>query len=97
VCRATATAAKAQLNNADALIFDLRDNGGGFPNMVSMIAAHLFDHPEYLYCPLENTTAESWTQSPVPRNKLGNKPVYLLTSSRRISASEEITFPSVQL
>jgi C-terminal processing protease CtpA/Prc len=82
----------ARLNNVDALIFDLRDNGGGFPNMVSLIAAYLFDHPEYLYCPLENTTAESWTHSPVPGNKLANKPVYLLTSSRTISAAEEFTY-----
>jgi len=58
--------AMAKLNDADALIFDLRDNRGGFPSMVSLIAAYLFDHPEYMYCPLENTTAESWTHSPVP-------------------------------
>jgi len=42
-----------KLNDADAVIFDLRDNRGGFPSMVSLIAAYLFDHPEYLYCPLE--------------------------------------------
>lgn len=91
-CQATATAAMAQLNNADALIFDLRDNRGGFPSMVSLIAAYLFDHPEYMYCPLENTTAESWTHSPVPGNKLANKPVYVLTSSRTISAAEQFTY-----
>jgi hypothetical protein len=92
VCRAVATAAMAQLNNADALIFDLRDNSGGFPSMVSLIAAYLFDHPEYMYCPLENTTSESWTHSPVPGNKLANKPVYILTSPRTISAAEEFTY-----
>lgn len=92
VCRATATAAMAKLNDADALVFDLRDNRGGFPSMVSLIAAYLFDHPEYLYCPLENTTAESWTHSPVPGNKLANKPVYVLTSPRTISAAEEFTY-----
>lgn len=92
VCRATATAAMAQLNNADALIFDLRDNRGGFPSMVSLIAAYLFDHPEYMYCPLQNTTAESWTHSPVPGNKLANKPAYILTSPRTFSAAEEFTY-----
>jgi len=92
VCQATATAAMAKLNDADALIFDLRDNRGGFPSMVSLIAAYLFDHPEYMYCPLENTTAESWTHSPVPGNKLANKPVYVLTSPRTISAAEEFTY-----
>jgi C-terminal processing protease CtpA/Prc len=92
VCQGTVTAAMTKLNDADALIFDLRDNRGGFPSMVSLIAAYLFDHPEYMYCPLENTTAESWTHSPVPGNKLANKPVYILTSSRTISAAEEFTY-----
>jgi C-terminal processing protease CtpA/Prc len=92
LCQATATAAMTKLNDTDALIFDLRDNRGGFPSMVSLIAAYLFDHPEYMYCPLENTTAESWTRSPVPGNKLSNKPVYILTSSRTISAAEQFTY-----
>jgi Peptidase family S41 len=92
VCQATATAAMAKLNDVDALIFDLRDNRGGFPSMVSLLAAYLFDHPEYMYCPLENTTAESWTHSPVPGNKLASKPVYILTSSRTISAAEQFTY-----
>jgi Peptidase family S41 len=92
VCATTAAAAMTKLNDVDALIFDLRDNRGGFPSMVSLIAAYLFDHPEYMYCPLENTTAESWTRSPVPGNKLANKPVYILTSSRTISAAEQFTY-----
>jgi peptidase S41-like protein len=92
VCQATAAAAMTKLNDADALVFDLRDNRGGFPSMVSLIAAYLFDHPEYMYCPLENTTAESWTHSPVPGNKLASKPVYILTSSRTISAAEQFTY-----
>jgi hypothetical protein len=92
VCQATAVAAMARLNNARTLIFDLRDNRGGFPSMVSLIAAYLFDHPEYIYCPLRNTTVESWTHSPVPGNKLADKPVYILTSSRTISAAEEFAY-----
>jgi hypothetical protein len=92
VCQATAAAAMAKLNDANTVIFDLRDNRGGFPSMVSVIAAYLFDHPEYIYCPLENTTADSWTHSPVPGNKLVTKPVYILTSSRTISAAEQFTY-----
>jgi hypothetical protein len=92
VCQITAITAMAKVNDADALIFDLRDNRGGFPNMVSLIAAYLFDHPEYMYCPLENTTTESWTHSPVPGNKLANKPVYILTSARTISGAEQFTY-----
>ena len=92
VCRSTAEAAMASLNSADAVIFDLRDNSGGFPNMVSLIAAYLFDHPEYMYNPRENTTENSWTRSPVPGSRLADKPAYILTSSRTLSGAEQFTY-----
>jgi len=59
--------------------------------MVAMIAAYLFDHPEYLYHPRENTTEQSWTRLPVPGNKLADKPEYVLTSRRTISGAEQFT------
>jgi len=92
VCRPTATAAMASLNHADAIIFDLRDNRGGEPEMVKLMAAYLFDHPEYFYSPRENTTEQSWTQSPVPGNRLADKPVYLLTSARTFSGAEQFCY-----
>ncbi len=92
VCQAAARAAMASLNHADAIIFDLRDNRGGYPAMVMLLAAYLFDHPEYLYNPRENTTRQSWTQSPVPGNRLADKPVYLLTSSRTASGAEHFSY-----
>jgi len=92
VCRATATAAMASLNQADAIIFDLRGNGGGEPEMVALIASYLFDHPEYWYNPRENTTQHSWTRSPVPGNRLADKPVYVLTSARTFSGAEQFCY-----
>jgi hypothetical protein len=92
ICESTARAAMNRLNGADAIIFDLRDNRGGEPEMVALMAAYLFDHPEYLYNPRENTTQQSWTQSPVPGNKLADKPVYVLTSSRTFSGAEQFCF-----
>jgi C-terminal processing protease CtpA/Prc len=70
----------------------LRDNRGGDPGMVSMIAAYLFDHPEYWYNPREGTTERSWTRPPVPGNRLADKPVYLLTSSSTISGAEQFSY-----
>jgi hypothetical protein len=32
----------------DAIIFDLRDNGGGDPKMVALISSYLFDQPTHL-------------------------------------------------
>lgn len=92
VCEATVEAVMTSLNHADAIIFDLRDNRGGEPAMVSFMAAYLFDHPEYLYNPRENTTEESWTHSPVPGNTLADKPVFVLTSGRTFSGAEQFCY-----
>ena len=92
VCQPTAAAAMASLNGADAMIIDLRENRGGEPAMVALMAAYLFDHPEYLYNPRENTTEQSWTRSPVPGNRLADKPVYLLTSARTYSGAEQFSY-----
>jgi len=91
-CRKTAVAAMHQLNRANALIFDLRDNRGGEPQTVSFFASYLFDHPEYFYNPRENTSSASWTDSPVPGNLLADKPVYILTSSHTFSGAEQFCY-----
>jgi hypothetical protein len=92
VCEATARAAMNRLNEADAIIIDLRENRGGDPDMVMLLAAYLFDHPEYMYNPRENTTQRSWTLSPVSGNKLADKPVYVLTSGLTASAAEHFSY-----
>lgn len=92
VCQAAAAAAMASLNHADAIIFDLRENSGGFSNMVSLISAYLFDHPEYIYDPRESPTRLSWTRSPVPGSRLADKPVYVLTSASTVSAAEQFCY-----
>lgn len=92
VCRSTAVTAMAQLNNVDAIIFDLRDNQGGYPDMVSLVASYLFDHPVDWYNPRDDTRQPSRTQSPVPGSQLANKPVYVLTSGRTISGAEQFSY-----
>ncbi|HEY6414403.1 MAG TPA: S41 family peptidase [Edaphobacter sp.] len=83
------------LAHTDAVIFDLRENGGGDPKMVSLIATYLFDQPEHLndlYERKTDTTTQYWTQPFVPGTKLGDKPVYVLTSNRTFSGAEEFTY-----
>jgi hypothetical protein len=92
VCEEIARGAMNYLNNVDSLIVDLRDNRGGFPNMVSFLAAYLFDHPEYVYNPRAGASGHSWTQSPIAGNRLADKPVYLLTSARTISGAEQFAY-----
>lgn len=92
ICRSTATAAMASLNGADAIIFDLRDNGGGSGEMVSLIAAYLFDHPEFIFDPRSGPTKRSWTESPVPGSRLAGKPAFVLTSASTVSAAEQFCY-----
>jgi C-terminal processing protease CtpA/Prc len=92
VCGATAKTAMAAVNDADAIIFDLRDNTGGFEDMVSLVASYLFDHPEYMYSPRGAPTENSWTRSPVRENRLADKPVYVLTSSTTWSGAEQFSY-----
>lgn len=95
ICGKTVTAAMTSLNHADAIIFDLRDNRGGYANMVEFLATYLFDHPTHLndfYDRSENSTEPSWTLPPVPGNRLADKPVFVLTSPTTFSAAEGFAY-----
>ncbi|MGC2300562.1 MAG: S41 family peptidase [Acidobacteriaceae bacterium] len=92
VCGPQITTALTSLNPAGAVIFDLRDNGGGYPDMVALVANRLFDRPQPWYNPKQTTDAPSFTQSPVPGSLLAGKPVYILTSPFTLSAAEQFTY-----
>ena len=92
VCGSAMRIAMASLNRADAIIFDLRDNTGGTPDAVLLIASYLFDHPEYMHGPRGAPSRDSWTRSPVIGNKLADKPVYVLTSGSTWSGAEQVSY-----
>lgn len=95
VCGPTVVAAMGFVAHADALIFDLRDNGGGDPAMVSFISTYLFDkrtHLNDLYNRKEDSTDQYWTLSYVPGERLAKQPVFVLTSKRTFSGAEEFTY-----
>jgi hypothetical protein len=95
VCGKTVAAAMTSLNHADAIIFDLRDNRGGYANMVEFLATYFFDHPTHLndfYDRSENSTEQSWTLPPVPGNRLADKPAFVLTSPTTFSAAEGFAY-----
>src|SRR5205085_1212921 len=92
MCRNTATAAMNFLSNVDAIIFDLRGNGGGEPAMIALISSYLFadkTHLNDLWERKTNKTEEYWTEPDVPGKKLDKQPVFVLTSSRTFSGAEE--------
>lgn len=93
----TAAAAMNFLAHSDALILDLRQNGGGSPAAVALLCSYLFPaepvvHLNDLYSRPENSTHQWWTLPHVPGKRFVDKPVYVLTSARTFSAAEECTY-----
>jgi hypothetical protein len=93
---ATASAAMNFLSNTDALIIDLRMNGGGSPAMIQLITSYLYDsEPVHLntfyYRPLDDYT-QTWTLPYVSGKRRPDIDVYVLTSSRTFSAAEEFSY-----
>lgn len=95
--QATAVAAMNFLSNTDALIVDLRRNGGGSPNMIATILTYFVEDGDRLlfntfYDRGTNTTKENWTSPYVPGPRYHGKPVYVLTGPRTGSAAEEFAY-----
>jgi hypothetical protein len=92
---ATAVAAMNFLAYADAIIFDLRQNGGGSPSMIQLISSYLLDEPTHLnsfYIRKEDTTKQFWTQAWVDGPRMSEALVYVLTSKNTFSGAEEFTY-----
>lgn len=92
----TASAAMTFLASTDALIVDLRHNGGGEPAMIAYVLSYLFDEPTHLndiYERPTDRTQQYWTQAHVPGRRFGGtKPVFVLTSTRTFSGGEEFAY-----
>ncbi len=100
ICGPTAIAAMNFVGNADAVIFDLRDNGGGDPRMVALLCTYLFRSPTHLNDVWDRKTASThqyWTLAYVPGKRLDTQPVFVLTSSSTFSGAEEFTYDLQEL
>ncbi|MEF9978922.1 MAG: S41 family peptidase [Thermomonas sp.] len=87
--------AMTMLSGTDALILDLRRNGGGEPDTVAYLMSHFFAqgddrHLNDLYFRNGDKTRQYWTIPSVgPRY---TRPVYVLTSGRTFSGGEECAY-----
>jgi retinol-binding protein 3 len=92
---ATVAAAMKFLANTDALIFDLRQNGGGNPAMIALISSYLFgDKPVHLndlYFREGDHTEEFWTKPEQAAIKFTDRDIYVLTSNYTFSGAEEFS------
>ena len=89
------TAAMTVLAGTDALILDLRRNGGGEPTTVAYLMSHFFApgderHLNDLYFRADDSTRQFWTNPSVALRY--TKPVYVLTSPRTFSGGEEFAY-----
>src|SRR5262249_14549182 len=91
-----AAAAMNFLAATDALIIDLRKNGGGSPPTVALVCSYFFGeepvHLNSLYWRKGDRTEEFWTRKAVEGPRYLNKEVYVLTSKRTFSGAEEFTY-----
>ena len=93
--RDTIAAAMLLLGHADALIIDLRNNSGGSPETVALLAGYLFDRPGmplFDIVPRSGDATHYATPSPGVEPRNGTRPVFALTSARTFSAGEGIAF-----
>lgn len=92
----TVAAAFNFLANTDALIIDLRKNGGGNPAMVALVCSYLFGpepvHLNDLYWREGDRTEEFWTLKEVAGRRYAGKDVYVLTSNYTFSGAEEFSY-----
>jgi Peptidase family S41/N-terminal domain of Peptidase_S41 in eukaryotic IRBP len=97
-CGDVRAAAMAFLAGVDALIFDLRANrggGGGGDDKGPDLMSYLFEQPTHIDDFFDRTTGQTtptWIQPSVPEKRLGNIPVYILTSRMTFSAAEYFTY-----
>lgn len=94
--REAAAAAMGLLQGADAVIFDLRYNGGGSPQMVQFLCSYFFGpepvHLNSLYWRPSDRTDEFWTLPTLPGQRMPDVNLFILTSRRTFSGAEEFTY-----
>lgn len=88
-------AAMTLVAGSDALIIDLRQNGGGDPSAVAAFLSYFFPegdrrHLNDMHWRKDNRVEQFWTGAVIgPRY---SKPVYVLTSARTFSGGEECAY-----
>jgi len=97
----TAAGAMSFLSSADAIMIDLRDNGGGSSGLVSFLASYFFNSDKVpltgVYMRSTDTIEQTWTHSYIPGKRMPKVALYILTSSRTFSAAEDFCYSLKQL
>jgi hypothetical protein len=90
----TAAAVMNTVGSVDALIIDLRWNGGG-AGLVNFLSGYFFDEPTHLNDVWERASGETlqgWTPEYVPGPTLSRVPLFILISGQTFSAAEDFAY-----
>src|SRR5690606_9861430 len=89
-----ADAVMAMTAGAQAVIFDLRDNGGGSPAMVGYLVGHFVPEGADVYNVFKSRGADEYERPPAPpaTGRRLDQPVYVLVSGRTASAAESFSY-----
>jgi retinol-binding protein 3 len=94
-----AMAAMTLLGSCDALIVDLRRNGGGDPVMADLLISYLYEPWERIHVNdfisrvgREFRTEQYWTMPGAPGPHLADRDVYVLTGPTTFSCAEEFAY-----
>ena len=93
--RQAADAALALVAGTDALIFDLRDNGGGSPAMVGYLIGHFVPDGAKIYNIFKTRgepDSDEAPSAPIAGQRRLDTPLYVLTSGRTASAAESFAY-----
>ncbi|HEY8615489.1 S41 family peptidase [Phenylobacterium sp.] len=92
--RARADAAMALIAGADAVIVDLRDNGGGSPAMVGYLASYFVPKGAEIYNTFKSRGPDAYERPPfeVRGARRPDTPLFVLTSARTGSAAESFAY-----
>lgn len=84
------------LGGSDAIIFDVRDNKGGVPYLVSYLVSYLFEgepvHLADFYVRFNDSGHAMYTEPLVPGERYPDVPVFILVNKNTASAGEELAF-----
>lgn len=89
------SAAMKFLSNANAIIFDIRDNTGGDTKYMTYLFSYFFDKPTHInsiYWRDREHTAEYWTEENIPGEKMTDIPLYVLINKNTFSGAEEFAY-----
>jgi hypothetical protein len=91
------------LSNCNALIIDLRRNGGGWGEMVALLCSYFFDTAQEIPLtgfydrPSNKIVEQTKTTTFLPSKPMPDIPLYILISENTFSAAEEFSYNLQQL